>query len=87
MTADATAWMDEAACLGMGTELFYPTQGDIATGLAAIAVCRTCQVSDTCLEYALTNGEKFGVWGGVGEQTRRRIRSARIRTARLRAVS
>jgi WhiB family redox-sensing transcriptional regulator len=30
-----------------------------------------------CLEYALANGEKFGIWGGMSERERRRIRRAR----------
>ena len=30
-----------------------------------------------CLEYALANGEKFGIWGGMSERERRRLRRAR----------
>ncbi|MSV47481.1 MAG: WhiB family transcriptional regulator, partial [Actinobacteria bacterium] len=30
-----------------------------------------------CLEYALANGEKFGIWGGLSERERRRIRRQR----------
>jgi WhiB family redox-sensing transcriptional regulator len=34
-------------------------------------------VRGDCLEYALDNGEKFGIWGGMSERERRRLRRAR----------
>ncbi len=40
-------------------------------------VCRGCVVREDCLEYALANGEKFGIWGGMSERERRRIRRQR----------
>ena len=40
-------------------------------------VCRGCVVREDCLEYALANGEKFGIWGGMSERERRRLRRAR----------
>ena len=40
-------------------------------------VCRGCIVREDCLEYALLNGEKFGIWGGMSERERRRIRRQR----------
>jgi WhiB family redox-sensing transcriptional regulator len=30
-----------------------------------------------CLEYALVHSEKFGIWGGMSERERRRIRRRR----------
>ena len=38
---------------------------------------RGCVVREDCLEYALANGEKFGIWGGLSERERRRIRRQR----------
>ncbi|MEZ5208103.1 MAG: WhiB family transcriptional regulator [Acidimicrobiales bacterium] len=32
---------------------------------------------EDCLEYALSNSEKFGIWGGMSERERRRIRRQR----------
>jgi WhiB family redox-sensing transcriptional regulator len=43
-------------------------------------------VRDDCLEYALANGEKFGIWGGMSERERRRIRRQRA-LARAAAAS
>ena len=34
-------------------------------------------VREDCLEYALANGEKFGIWGGLSERERRKIRRRR----------
>jgi WhiB family transcriptional regulator, redox-sensing transcriptional regulator len=30
-----------------------------------------------CLEYALEHDERFGIWGGLSERERRRLKSAR----------
>jgi WhiB family redox-sensing transcriptional regulator len=39
------------------------------------------------LEYALANGEKFGIWGGLSERERRRIRRQRAQAARRTATA
>ena len=38
----------------------------------AKTVCRRCEVQEECLEYAVNNREKFGIWGGLSERERRR---------------
>ena len=48
-------------------------------------MCRGCVVREDCLEYALANGEKFGIWGGLSERERRRLR--RQRAMQRRAVA
>lgn len=68
------AWMAEANCRGMDPEMFYVERGDSAGLKAARAVCRACDVQAECLAYAVNNGEKFGVWGGLSEKQRRTIR-------------
>ena len=68
-------WQDEANCLGVDPDLFFPERG--ASTREAKEVCRGCVVREACLEYALANGEKFGIWGGMSERERRRIRRAR----------
>ena len=45
-------------------------------------MCRGCEVRHDCLEFALQNGEKFGIWGGLSERERRRIRRQRAQAAR-----
>ena len=69
------AWMGQANCSGVDPDLFFPERG--VTTREAKAVCRACVVREPCLEYALENGEKFGIWGGTSERERRRIRKMR----------
>ncbi len=69
------AWRDSGACVGIDAELFFPERG--APVGPAKRVCRACAVRRDCLEHALAHGEKFGIWGGLSERERRRIRSRR----------
>ena len=69
------SWQDFANCLGVDPDLFFPERG--ASTKEAKEVCRGCVVREDCLEYALANGEKFGIWGGMSERERRRIRRQR----------
>jgi WhiB family transcriptional regulator, redox-sensing transcriptional regulator len=78
------SWQDLANCLGVDPDLFFPERG--ASTREAKEVCRGCVVQGECLEYALANGEKFGIWGGMSERERRRIRRQRA-LARAAAAS
>jgi WhiB family redox-sensing transcriptional regulator len=40
-------------------------------------VCGGCAVRSECLEAALANDERFGIWGGLSERERRRLRLQR----------
>jgi WhiB family redox-sensing transcriptional regulator len=40
-----------------------------------------------CLEYALSHGEKFGIWGGLSERERRRVRRERALARRKAGVA
>ena len=73
--ADAKGWQDYANCLGVDPDLFFPERG--ASTREAKEVCKGCVVREDCLEYALANGEKFGIWGGLSERESRRIRRQR----------
>ena len=59
----AEGWQDFANCLGVDPDLFFPERG--ASTREAKEVCRGCVVRGDCLEYALQNSEKFGIWGGM----------------------
>ena len=73
--SDERRWQEEANCLGVDPDLFFPERG--ASTREAKAVCRSCEVRVDCLEYALAHGEKFGIWGGLSERERRRVRRQR----------
>lgn len=67
-------WMADAECHGMDPELFFPAGGETTDNVKAI--CRRCDVQAECLAYAINLGEKHGIWGGVSERGRRRLRRA-----------
>ena len=75
ITGERQGWQARANCMGVDPDLFFPERG--ASTREAKEVCRGCVVREDCLEYALANGEKFGIWGGMSERERRRIRRAR----------
>jgi WhiB family redox-sensing transcriptional regulator len=77
---DDRAWQDQANCLGVDPDLFFPERG--ASTREAKEVCRGCEVRQQCLDYALANGEKFGIWGGLSERERRRLRRQRAQDGR-----
>jgi WhiB family transcriptional regulator, redox-sensing transcriptional regulator len=68
-------WQRSANCLGVDPDLFFPERG--GSTREAKEVCRGCVVREECLQYALENGEKFGIWGGLSERERRRLRRRR----------
>ena len=74
-------WQSRANCMGVDPDLFFPERG--ASTREAKEVCRGCVVREDCLEYALANGEKFGIWGGLSERERRRLRRARAMSRRV----
>ncbi len=71
------SWQIRANCMGVDPELFYPERG--SSTREAKEVCRGCVVRQECLDYAIDNGERFGVWGGMSERERRGVRRARAR--------
>jgi WhiB family redox-sensing transcriptional regulator len=80
LAVDDLAWQDYANCRGADADLFFPERG--ASTRRAKAICGACEVRVQCLEYAIVNGEKFGIWGGMSERERRRVRRERITAAR-----
>ena len=74
------SWWAQAACGGVDATLFFP-EADDDPALDAKAVCADCPARVACLDHALRNGEKAGVWGGTTERDRRRIVRQRRQTA------
>ncbi|HSK25159.1 MAG TPA: WhiB family transcriptional regulator [Egicoccus sp.] len=70
--ADDRAWMLEAKCLDADPEAFFPEKG--GSTREAKRICTACPVRDECLEFALSNDERFGIWGGLSERERRRAK-------------
>jgi WhiB family redox-sensing transcriptional regulator len=75
LSDDVEVWMDRALCAETDPEAFFPEKG--GSTREAKQVCRSCEVRAECLEYALANDERFGIWGGLSERERRRLRASR----------
>ena len=65
------AWQDRALCAEVDGELFFPAKG--GSTREAKQVCRGCEVRAECLEYALENDERYGIWGGLSGRQRRKL--------------
>ncbi|MDH5293119.1 MAG: WhiB family transcriptional regulator [Acidimicrobiia bacterium] len=76
LAIDELSWQDYANCRGADADLFFPERG--ASTRKAKAICAACEVQSECLDFALRVGEKFGIWGGMSERERRRVRRERI---------
>ncbi|GAB2824619.1 hypothetical protein GCM10027022_13920 [Alpinimonas psychrophila] len=66
------AWQADALCAQTDPESFFPEKGGSTRD--AKKICTTCEVRNDCLEYALSNDERFGIWGGLSERERRKLR-------------
>jgi WhiB family redox-sensing transcriptional regulator len=73
-------WRAEALCDETGDWITLPQHMGIKKMRAAkayeLAVCDSCTVSRQCLDYALTQGEWFGIFGGKVPGERRAIKKA-----------
>ena len=66
------AWADSGSCTNADPDLFFPQPGTDTS--YARSICRGCPVRIQCLDYALQSGQKHGIWGGMTESQRRRLR-------------
>lgn len=67
------SWEDRAACRDADPELFFALAHTTAEKKAK-SLCWTCPVRESCLNEALAAGLDFGIWGGLTEDERRRMR-------------
>lgn len=83
------AWREHAACNGHPTSWWFPaarvdSRGRAIAGAAsgrnttrAKQICMTCPVAAECLEHSLVWPEMSGIWGGIDQHRRRRLRTQR----------
>lgn len=71
-------WQDSAACQTSPNFIFF-TEDSAEAIRKAKSICNKCQVIDQCLDYALTNREKHGVWGGLTTAERDKAKRRRAR--------
>ena len=70
--AEDQGWQERALCTETDPAAFFPEKGGSIR--EAKKICSGCDVRAECLEYALSNDERFGIWGGLSERERRRLR-------------
>lgn len=66
------SWQDQALCAQTDPEAFFPEKG--GSTREAKRICASCPVRIECLDYALAHDERFGIWGGLSERERRKIK-------------
>jgi len=74
--SEPAGWQEKALCAQTDPEAFFPEKG--GSTREAKRVCSSCEVRAECLEYALENDERFGIWGGLSERERRRMRRSKV---------
>ncbi len=72
------AWRAHGACRTRPDLTWFPGPGESISEQRAI--CETCPVKAICLEVSLANREDHGIWGGLSERERRRLRRQRAQT-------
>ncbi|MER5706023.1 WhiB family transcriptional regulator [Streptomyces sp. NPDC002122] len=65
-------FVEDAVCGQTDPEVFFPEKG--GSTREAKLLCFSCEVRVDCLDWALDNDQRFGVWGGLSERERRRLR-------------
>ena len=70
--ANELEWQERALCAQTDPEAFFPEKG--GSTREAKRVCLSCEVRVQCLDYALENDERFGIWGGLSERERRKVK-------------
>lgn len=73
---DSLGWQDRALCAVTDPEVFFPESG--GSTLKAKLVCQRCPVKVECLDYAINHNERFGIWGGLSERERRRLKTSQM---------
>jgi len=65
-------WQERALCAHSDHEASIPEKG--GSTREAKRICQGCEVRSECLEYALAHDERFGIWGGLSERERRKLK-------------
>lgn len=74
--AEEPEWQDRALCAQTDPEAFFPEKG--GSTREAKRICQGCDVRSECLEYALAHDERFGIWGGLSERERRKLKKRAV---------
>jgi WhiB family redox-sensing transcriptional regulator len=70
------SWQERSLCAQTDPEAFFPEKG--GSTREDNKVCVGCEVRAECLESALSNDERFGIWGGLSERERRKLKKRAV---------
>lgn len=79
-------WQLHAACRGTDTSVFYHPENERGPARQrreqqAKQICGLCPVVASCLDWALTMREPYGVWGGLSTDEREALLAGPHRVA------
>ncbi len=81
ISVEADRWQDKARCRTIDNpDRFFPERG--VSGRSARNLCGKCPVKSECLNYALEHEIEWGIWGGMTDRQRKKVKSARVHPAR-----
>ncbi|WLD46779.1 WhiB family transcriptional regulator [Candidatus Nanosynbacter lyticus] len=66
-------WRNKANCRDSDPDMFFPESKDRRYAEEALKVCRGCKVKEDCLDHAIENDEKYGIWGGMTPEARKKL--------------
>ena len=73
------AWMKDAACIGTDPDLWFEPGAESGQArqrreARTRAICGGCPSRIPCLDFAVSQPDLAGFWGGVTEEGRRHMR-------------
>jgi WhiB family redox-sensing transcriptional regulator len=71
-SSNPLSWQQSALCAQTDPKIFFPEHGGSA--VTAKKICHACIVENDCLHFALDNREESGVWGGLSNRERRKLK-------------
>ena len=79
LNTSRNAWHLSAACRQLDPDMFFSPDDERGPrkrqrDAAAKAVCGNCPVRRSCLEWALSVQEPYGIWGGLTAAQRASLR-------------
>lgn len=81
LAREALDWQMEASCVGEPLSTFFPEgpAQEAATEARFRDLCGGCPVVTQCLDYSISQPERYGRWGAMNENDRAVLRRRRMR--------
>jgi hypothetical protein len=67
-------WQTMGECRSVADDTWFPDTAQTVLRATAVARCGFCPVRRSCLAYALSEGEDYGIWGGTTDVQRDALR-------------